>query len=212
MTPAEMSAAIVGWSMSFGRSFPWRDTRDPYRLAVAEVLLQKTKAPDAEAVWSALIERYPTAIALDRADPDDVRAVVASLGLGLQRTARLQRAARAIATNEATPRLGPYGDAMVAMTLGDPGDSVPIDGNVARVVQRVLGLRWDRGEPRKKPELRAGARSLLEASGDNAGRLLFMYGLLDFGATVCTARRPLCATCPLAAGCATHPSAARSDA
>ncbi len=198
--------------MSFGRSFPWRDSKDSYRLAVAEVLLQKTKAPDAEPVWSAVIERYPTAIELDRADPDDVHAVVASLGLGLQRTARLQRAARAIVSNEATPRLGPYGDAMVAMTLGNPIESVPIDGNVARVVQRLLGLKWDRGEPRKKPEVLAGARTLLEASGDGAGRLRFMYGLLDFGATVCTARRPQCAACPLASACVTHLSTARPDA
>lgn len=198
--------------MSFGRSFPWRDSRDPYRLAVAEVLLQKTKAPDAEPVWSAVIERYPTAIALDRADPTDVHAVVASLGLGLQRTGRLQRAARAIVTNEATPRLGPYGDAMVAMSLGNATQSAPIDGNVARVVQRVLGLKWDRGEPRKKPELRSGAWTLLESSGDAGERLRFMYGLLDFGATVCTARRPQCGSCPLASACATHLSAARSDA
>lgn len=204
MTPAEMSATIVGWSMSFGRSFPWRDSRDTYRLAVAEVLLQKTKAPDVEPIWRVLIERYPTAVALDDADRDSIHALVAPLGLGLQRTTRLKRMAAAVMSGEPTPRLGPYGDAMVAMTLRTTSESAPIDGNVARIIQRVLGLAWDRGEARKKGEVHAGADALLEASGSAEGRIQFMYGLLDFGATVCTARRPRCGDCPLSPGCATR--------
>lgn len=212
MTPAEMSSAIVGWSMSFGRSFPWRDSRDPYVLAVAEVLLQKTKAPDVEPVWRTLIERYPTADSLVDADNESLHALVASLGLGLQRTTRLRRMATAIASGDSTPRLGPYGDAMVSMALEDSTAAVPVDGNVARIVQRVLGLSWERGEVRKKREVRTGAKALLDANGSSESRLKFMYGLLDFGAAICTASRPRCGDCPLASGCVTRSREAGFDA
>lgn len=198
--PANVAVRLTRWFRANGRAFPWRaEESTDYELAVAEVLLQKTKAVDAEPVWRELISRYPTPASLADASRGDVRSVVRSLGLGNQRTARLIALAHSIVDGTGLAGIGPYGRAVVCLSSGHDISAPPVDGNVARVMQRVLGLTWDRGEGRKKREIREAMTEYLAAT---PVPLSALYAVVDFGALVCTPTRPRCPDCPLLDLCA----------
>ena len=196
---ASIRADLATWSTEHGRRPPWRKGADEYRLAVAEILLQKTRAVAVVPVWRRVTETFPSATDLAGAPPDALLAAVAPLGLGLQRRDRLQAMARALCRGEEQlPGLGTYGQSVIDLVLGRPAIAVPVDGNVARVLSRVLGVRWTKGEARKKPMIRDAARDLL--SGPRP--LETLYGLVDLGALVCLPARPRCPSCPIRPRCA----------
>lgn len=196
-------APLLRWGHISGRNMPWRDSRDEYELTVAEILLQKTRAHAAVWAWRSLLSSYPRAADLADADADAIAALVGHLGLGTQRVDRLQAAAKGlVAGTPRTPGLGPYGRGVVALTIGRPLTSEPVDGNIARVLTRFYGWTFLRGEPRKKAEVRAALRSCLDAETRARMKLKVLYGLVDLGALVCTPSRPKCDTCPLRERCA----------
>lgn len=210
-----MGEAIAGWEMAEGRHLPWREATGVYPLALAEVLLQKTKAADVEPVWRTVVSRYPTATALAAAGSEDLRCLVAGLGLGHQRVERLQAMARALSMEpvpDRVPGLGPYGSAVVALAAGLAPSSPPVDGNVARVICRLLGLSFERGEPRKKPEVKAAVSELLATQPGRAEQLVIAYGLVDLGATLCTPHHPDHEGCPLAPWCAAFQNSSEIEA
>lgn len=196
---------LLRWAAAEGRRPPWRASEDAYLVAAAEILLQKTKAHDAEPAWKKLIARFPSPAMLERAADEEVKDIVGGLGLGDQRTRRLKAMAGSIVSPgtaaEAIPGLGPYGSAIVRLSVGEDARAVPVDGNIARVMCRYYGLRFDRGEPRKKREVKAAVAKLLETQVDPSRKLRVLYGLIDLGEEVCRPRTPDCATCPLATGC-----------
>lgn len=198
--------ALVRWARSEGRNPAWRRLSDPYLLAVAEILLQKTKASDVEPVWRELTACLPTPASLAGASDEDVRRIVKGLGLGNQRTQRLKAMARAMVsadiTAEILPGLGSYGFGVVRLAMGKDPTLLPVDGNIARVICRYCGLKFQRGEARKKREVRAAVAKLVETRKDAAGKLRALYGLVDLGESVCSPGRPSCAVCPLAKTCA----------
>ncbi len=196
--------AAVCWAMAHGRQTPWRVTANTYRLAVAEILLQKTKGQDAEPVWRAVISAYPTAESLASATDQDLHRIVSQLGLGTQRVDRLRKMAAALVTkgtNTKLPGLGPYGSAVVALTAGFDSPVPPVDGNIARVICRVFGLTFQRGEPRKKPEVKQAVACLLGSRKHPRDKLQVAYALVDLGATICTPLRPSCTNCPVVRWC-----------
>ena len=169
--------------------------------------MQKTRGPDVAPVWAALIERYPTPNALAVADPFKVEALVARLGLRAQRTSRLQLMAAEWANDGYRgdlPGLGAYGSAIVGLSLGRRPAAPPVDGNVSRVVSRVLDLSFERGEPRKKPEVREAIADLLGGRPPRR-QLAVLYAVVDLGAKLCTPRAPDCGRCPIAPECRGKP-------
>lgn len=171
-------------------------------MVVAEILLQKTVAEAAGPVWTQVTTRYPTAEQLAAADPVELRQMVAILGLGSQRVRRLISAANALVRGSTPlPGLGRYGSGVVALATGDIGGPVPVDTNIARIVSRVWGLSFQRGEARKKPEVSALTASMLAFAPSPADKLSLVYALVDLGAVVCTSRRPSCGICPLVDSC-----------
>ena len=172
-----MREALLGWYGEHGRDLPWRKTGDPYTILVSEVMLQQTQAARVVPRWLAWLERWPTAEALAAAPPGDV--IREWQGLGYNRRAlNLQRAARAVAERNwpddltELPGVGPYTAAAVeCFALGLP--VLPVDVNVRRVQERT-GERFDH---------------------------TCAQALMDLGATVCIARIPRCAECPLAGAC-----------
>lgn len=206
---SDIAVAIVTWEQDCGRRYVWREAIEPYPLALAELLLQKTRGDAAEPVWRKLITTYPSAEDLATADVQKVRATVAPLGLGVQRSQRLVAMARALANASGlVPGLGSYGAGVLALAAGNTPARPPVDGNVARVLARLFALAWDRGEARKKPETREAAGAIL-AAADRP--ILALYGLVDLGAAVCRPARPHCADCPLVALCAFATSAGGSE-
>ena len=172
-----MEERLLEWYASHGRDLPWRRTRDPYAILVSEVMLQQTQVERVVPRYRAWLERWPTVEALAAAAPGD--AIREWQGLGYNRRAlNLHRAARRVAADgwpedlTELPGVGAYTAAAVqCFAFGE--DVLPVDVNVARVVERT-----------SHPFTAVSAQALM-----------------DLGATVCLARVPRCGICPLAAPC-----------
>jgi A/G-specific adenine glycosylase len=168
---------LLAWFVRNGRDLPWRRTRDPYAILVSEVMLQQTQVDRVVPRYLDWLERWPTPEALAGASPADV--IRAWQGLGYNRRGlNLHRAACRIAEDgwpddlTELPGVGPYTAAAVG-NFAFGRDELPVDTNVERVRERT------------------GAEFSPAAA----------QALMDLGATVCLARIPRCAICPLAGGC-----------
>jgi A/G-specific adenine glycosylase len=168
---------LAAWYETAGRDLPWRQTRDPYRILVSEVMAQQTQVDRVVPRWHAWLERWPTVDALAAASPADV--IREWQGLGYNRRAlNLHRAAQQIAAHgwpddlTELPGVGRYtADAVACFAHGR--DVLPVDVNVRRVSERT-------------------GHTFTAASAQ---------ALMDLGATVCLARIPRCGVCPLADQC-----------
>ncbi len=200
-------AALVRWYEAEARDLPWRRTSDPYRILVSEVMLQQTRVEFVIARYESFLRTFPDLESLAAASEDEVLAEWS--GLGYYRRARnLHRLARQVIASgssglpqtlvalRALPGIGEYTAAAVAsIAFGWPHLSV--DGNVGRVLCRVLDIRDD---PR-----RAAARKNMHRACEAALRShppgLINQALMELGARVCTPRSPRCDACPLAPVC-----------
>jgi A/G-specific adenine glycosylase len=170
-------ATLLAWYAEAGRDLPWRRTRDPYAVLVSEVMLQQTQVARVVERWERWLARWPTAGALAAAAPSEVLAEWSGLGYN-RRALRLREACGVVARDgwpedlRSLPGVGAYtAAALRAFAFDEP--VVPVDVNVTRVFART-------GAPMEGPAELGQA-------------------LMDLGATICTARRPRCDACPLAA-------------
>ena len=202
---------LLDWYRRNGRDLPWRATRDPYRILVSEVMLQQTQVDRVLPKYHEWLEKYPTLEALAAAPEDDVNQTWRPLGYNI-RPRRLHAIAREsvarysgeLPGDEATLRsfkgIGAYtAGAVLSFAFGQR--AAILDTNVARVLFRVFVGAGD-------PKSHAMRRHLWEVSRTVLPmRHVFDFNqaLMDFGATLCTARRPQCSACPLRAGCAAFP-------
>lgn len=198
------SRTLRRWARRHGRSFPWRSCSG-YPIAVAEVLLQKTRGEAIEDVWRAVLKRYPSPEILARSRSGPLERIVAPLGLGEQRAGRLRDMARtwsALLSGAGPVRgLGPYGQALTRLSLRLPPLTFPVDGASARVISRYYGFLFAHGEPRKKPEVQMEVIALIERSRPLTA-IATVLALVDLGTTICKPRNPACERCPLRSGCA----------
>jgi A/G-specific adenine glycosylase len=172
-----METQLLRWFEAHGADLPWRRTRDPYAILVSEVMLQQTQVSRVVPRYEAWLERWPDVHALSAASPADVIREWQGLGYN-RRGLNLHRAARVVAEHgwpevlTDLPGVGPYTAAAVrAFAFGEA--VLPRDTNVLRIEDRT-GHRFD----------------------PSCGQ-----ALMDLGRTVCLARVPRCADCPLAPRC-----------
>jgi A/G-specific adenine glycosylase len=195
---------LLAWFDRHRRDLPWRRTRDPYRIWLSEVMLQQTRVETALPYYERFLDRFPTVEALAAAEIDEVLALWS--GLGYYRRARqLHAAARRIAEGamprtatgwRELPGVGAYTAAAVASIAF--GEAVPVmDGNVERVVSRLLAVPEDPHGAAARRRLLAAAGELLDPARPGDGN----QALMELGATLCTPRRPRCLLCPLRPGC-----------
>jgi len=209
-------ARVLDWFGRAGRELPWRATRDPYRVLVAEVLAQQTQAARAAEAWPRFLERCPDVAALAGATPAEV--LRAWQGLGYNRRALALRAtAQAVVERggwpdtveglAALPGVGPYtARAVACFALGL--QVAPVDTNVARVLARAL-LGSDPASLGPAARQRLADQALpppptgaaLPGSPDPSGRAwAWSSALMDVGALHCRPR-PVCHGCPLEPSC-----------
>ncbi len=209
--PVPIAPALLEWFARAGRStLPWRTDRAPYRIVVAEFMLQQTQVERVVPIFDAFVAAWPDFAALVKASQADV--VRAWRGLGYNsRAVRLHVLARAVCEryggelphSEAElltlAGVGPYTARAIA-TFAFDADVAAVDTNIRRIVHRTqLGLEWPPLASTAELDRLAGA---LVAPGTGYA---FNSALMDLGATICTARAPKCLLCPLVATCAAAP-------
>lgn len=199
--------AILHWYATAHRAFPWRGTRDPYAVLVSEVMLQQTQAGRIADRFPRFMARFPTTEALAAADPADVLSEWSGLGYN-RRALALQRATQVIVRDgwprevdglERLPGIGPYTARAVASLAFGTRVGV-VDTNVRRWLVRRFG-------PGNGSSLQTLSDALAcRPGGDTAS---WTHASMEFGAAVCRAAVPLCATCPIASGCPSRDRAER---
>jgi A/G-specific adenine glycosylase len=208
--------ALLRWYDQHRRDLPWRETRDPYRIWVSEIMLQQTRVAAVLEHYRIFLELFPNVQALAAASEEAVLG--AWSGLGYYRRARmLHRCARQIAEQHggcfpqnaeallALPGIGRYTAAAIAsIAFAEP--VAVVDGNVERVLQRLLGRKMT-GLNLATAQTWAHAQALLANSrpGD------FNQAMMELGATVCVPRAPRCAVCPVRKWCITRGEGLRAE-
>ncbi len=196
--------SLLTWYDLHRRDLPWRASRDPYRVWLSEIMLQQTRVAAVIEHYRKFLQRFPTVEKLAAAREASVLA--AWSGLGYYRRARMMHAAAKLIVREhggkfpaseerlrELPGIGRYTAAAIASIAFEEPVAV-VDGNVERVLQRVVGTRLT-GE-----ELWSEANRLLDVNrpGD------FNQAMMELGAVVCTPRTPACLTCPVIELCGTR--------
>jgi len=199
---------LASWYKKAGRDFPWRSATDPFAIAVAEILLRKTRAADVLPVYARLLLRYPTARAMAGARPSALRRLIDPLGLrsraemlvALSRSLVRQHSG-AVPADEALlrrlPGIGRYAaSAILCFGFGRP--RAIVDSSIGRLVRRLRGIDA-RGPAYLDERLWRAAAAMLPKSRHRAK--LHNYAMLDLAALVCTRAHPECRTCPVGAYC-----------
>jgi A/G-specific adenine glycosylase len=202
---------LLEWYRRNGRDLPWRKTANPYHILVSEVMLQQTQVDRVLPKYVEWLEKYPTLEALAAAPETDVSETWRPLGYNI-RPQRLHSIAREsvaryggqLPSDEATllsfKGIGEYtAGAVRSFAFGQR--AAILDTNVARVLFRVFVGRGDLKAHAMRRHLWDVSRAVLP----HRHVFDFNQALMDFGATLCTARKPKCLICPMRAGCASYP-------
>ena len=193
------STRLLKWYQRARRDLPWRRTSDPYAVWVSEIMLQQTRVAAVVPYYERFLTRFPDPGTLARAREETVLAHWA--GLGYYRRARMLHAAAKQVARQGMPRdatglralpgIGAYtSHAIASICFGEP--TAVVDGNVERVVMRLLARAMTKGEVQRAVDGWIPAAT----PGD------FNQAVMELGATVCTPRSPRCDECPLRVGCA----------
>jgi A/G-specific adenine glycosylase len=204
--------ALLRWYDTHRRDLPWRRTRDPYRIWLSEIMLQQTRVAAVLEHYRLFLERFPSVEALAAASEADVLAAWSGLGY-YRRARRLRQCAQQIVEQYrgsfphksealiALPGIGRYTAAAIA-SIAFAKPLAVVDGNVERVVQRLMGKTlttrqtWEHAQ-----EFLARSRP-----GD------FNQAMMELGATVCVPREPRCIVCPVRKWCAARGEISRAEA
>jgi A/G-specific adenine glycosylase len=196
---------LLKWFRVVGRDLPWRRTNDPYRIVVSEIMLQQTQVDRVIPKYEAFLKKFPSFKVLAKAAQSEVVKMWHGLGynrraLGLRKLAITLRTTNyelPTASDELIklPGIGPYtAEAVRAFAFRKKG-AAPVDTNIERVLKRIFGAH-------KKD--RAGIQELArEVVADDSWS--YNHAVMDFGASICTARAPKCEICPMRDFCASYP-------
>jgi A/G-specific adenine glycosylase len=202
-TDVQFVDALLAWGDAELRDLPWRRTRDPWAILVAETMLQQTQVARVVPRWEAFLAAMPTPAACAAAPVGEVLRLWDGLGYN-RRAVNLHRAATVITEQHggvvpddldalrALPGVGPYtARAVLAFALERDGHGV-LDTNVARVLARAVSGR--RLKPRE-------AQDLADALVPSGAAWSWNQTVMELGARVCSKRAPRCMACPVASSC-----------
>lgn len=201
--PRVIRARLLDWYDAGHRDLPWRQTNDPYRIWISEVMLQQTRSEAVIPYYHRFLEQFPDAAALAGASLESVLACWSGLGY-YSRARNLRKAARLMEagfpatydTIRALPGIGDYTAAAIAsIALGLP--YAVLDGNVLRVIARLTNDASDIGTASTRARFGEIAQRWLDRRRPGA----FNQALMELGAVVCTPKSPRCLLCPLACVC-----------
>jgi A/G-specific adenine glycosylase len=205
-----ISRRLLAWFSRSARRMDWRETGDPYRIWVSEIMLQQTRVEAVTPYYRRFVSAFPTVRALAESSPDEVMKLWEGLGY-YSRARNLHRAAR-IVERDHGGRLPGEPEALAALPgigLSTAGavaaiafrkDAPILDANAKRVIARLFAVTGDLSRSPAARFLWEASRGLIPPGNGRETAL----ALMDLGATVCTPRRPGCPECPLRPLCEGH--------
>ena len=207
---------LLAWYEVHQRRLPWRETTDPYKILVSEIMLQQTQVERVVPKYREFLRRYPTIRSLARARTAQLRKVWYPLGYNI-RPLRLKRIAQR-ALRECDGKIPDSYDGLLAMdgvgrytagavlSFAFKQDAPIVETNVARLLSRYFGVRPSSSRQRRLWQL---AEAVIPTGQGHR----INQAMMDFGATVCTARAPQCPRCVLRRTCKSFPwpSASKSS-
>lgn|SRR5699024_2434635 len=198
---------LIEWYQFNKRDLPWRQDQDPYKVWVSEIMLQQTRVDTVIPYFQRFISKYPTLYDLAYAEEQDVLKSWEGLGY-YSRVRNLQTAVREVeaAYGGEVPDdpkqlgklkgIGPYTKgAILSIAFNQPEPAV--DGNVMRVLSRVLKIEDDIAQSKVKKQFEGYASELISHDDPSS----FNQGIMELGALICTPKEPMCMFCPVQKHC-----------
>lgn len=211
VTPAKKNISkfrsqIIIWFRKNARMYPWRNTRDPLRVLIAEMMLRRTKADQVKPVYNRLFSEYPDIESLSKAEENKIEEILYPLGLkwrnpafGLvAREIRERYCSKVPEKREdlnTLPGVGDYVSGAVLSVAYGKKEWI-VDSNIVRLFKRYFGIKTSKEGRRDKHVIEI---SKVYASGKDPRTA--NLAILDFSALICTPRKPDCEKCPLRKGC-----------
>jgi A/G-specific adenine glycosylase len=202
--------SVIPWYSAHGRDLPWRQTQDPYAIWLSEIILQQTRVQQGISYYHAFLEKFPKLEDLAKAKEDEIFRVWQGLGY-YSRARNLHKAAKILFFDHngifpnnfedwtRIPGVGPYTAAAVSSFAFD-FPKAAVDGNVLRWVSRYLGSF----SPIDLPKTRNEIQSILDEWILHSSAHIFNQASMEFGAIICSPKKPACHMCPLQSSCISY--------
>lgn len=197
------TSQLISWYNDNKRELPWRNTTDPYKIWISEIILQQTRVAQGYEYFLRFIKRFPDVQTLADADEDEVMKYWQGLGY-YSRARNLHAAAKSMngifpSTYQGVLNLKGVGEytaaAICSISYGMP--YAVVDGNVYRVLSRYFGIDTPIDSTEGKKIFKELAQELI----DKERPALYNQAVMEFGALQCTPATPDCTSCPIADGC-----------
>jgi len=215
--PNSFAKNIIPWYKNHYRDLPWRQTKDPYKIWLSEIILQQTRVAQGLPYYLNFVEQYPTVFELARASEDEVLRMWQGLGY-YSRARNLHACAKMVVeeyqgkfpdTYEALQQLkgvGKYTAAAIASFAFKRVVPV-VDGNVFRVLSRYLLINNDIADPKNfKIFFNASEKLIAKENPD-----LYNQAIMELGATICSVSKPACLICPVTDTCMAREKGAQNE-
>ncbi|MCG8481840.1 MAG: A/G-specific adenine glycosylase [Clostridia bacterium] len=197
---------LLKWYEINKRLLPWRETQDPYKIWVSEIMLQQTQVKTVIDYYNRFIKVFPNVEALSKATEDEMHRLWQGLGY-YSRADKMMLCAKEVVKNHegqfpkdhkdmlSLPGIGPYtAGAVLSIAYNMPFPAV--DGNVMRVISRQFNIQEDISIPRTRKVFEEKVQSILPKDVRH-----FNQALMELGALICTPKNPKCEICPVVNSC-----------
>jgi A/G-specific adenine glycosylase len=201
------SQRIITWYRENPRELPWRETTDPYKIWLSEVILQQTRVAQGLPYYYAFTKAFPTVKDLALAPESDVLRLWQGLGY-YSRARNLHACAKYIWRERGGNFPSSYDELLLLKGIGNYTAAAissfafgevkaVVDGNVFRVLSRYFGIETDIASSKAKKEFESLANQIIpiETPGE------FNQAMMDFGARMCVPKNPECSSCPILTTC-----------
>lgn len=204
---SEIANNLISWYLINKREMPWRNTTDPYRIWLSEIMLQQTRVAQGMPYYLSFTKAFPSVHDLAKADEEQVLKLWQ--GLGYYSRARNLHATAKYVSKELDGvfpnhyrdliKLKGVGDytasAIASFCFGEP--KAVLDGNVYRVLSRLFNIDTPINNPKGKKEFGLLAQEVLDTNRPAT----YNQAIMEFGAIQCKPKKPLCSRCVLNSKC-----------
>ncbi len=207
----QLQKKIIKWFLANKRDLPWRENRTPYRIWIAEIMLQQTQVATVIDYYEKWMKKFPTLEKCAKSSEKEIIKYWAGLGY-YNRARNIHQTAKIImndmnekfpedhATLLSLPGIGPYTAGAISSLAFGKREPI-LDGNVERLLIRLSNYQGLSKDKKTQNFLWETAKNILPQQADKKSSGLFNEGMMEIGATICTPGYPSCPICPLSNLC-----------